>query len=193
MDKTKLADHIRSIIVLSDEQLNLVLDHFFYKEYKKNEILLYTGQVSQHVNFVLKGCLRIYFIREDGQETTRHLAFEQQFATGLTSFIKQCPSTEYIQAMEETHVFQITRKDFYYLLNIIPSWEKYYRTYLETAYMDNIIIFQREVTKDSEMRYRELMARNPWIVNRLSNKIVASYLNMSPETLSRIKGRIQDY
>jgi CRP-like cAMP-binding protein len=189
MDKAKLAEHIKSIVLLTDEQLNMVLDRFFYAEYKKNELLLNVGQVSQHVNFVLKGCIRIYFIREDGQETTRHLAFEQQFATGLTSFIKQKPATEYIQAMEDTQAFHITHQDFYYLLDIIPAWEKYYRTYLENAYMDNIVIFQREVTRDAEMRYKELASRNPGIVNRLSNKIVASYLNMSPETLSRIKGR----
>ncbi|MFH6989437.1 Crp/Fnr family transcriptional regulator [Flavobacterium collinsii] len=189
MDKSKLAEHIKSIINLNDEQLSLVLDRFFHKEYKKNEILLYAGQVSQYVNFVLKGCLRIYFIREEAQETTRHLAFEQQFATGLTSFIKQRPATEYIQAMENTQVLHIAYKDFYYLLEIIPSWEKYYRIYLENAYMDNVVVFQREVTKGAELRYKELLARNPEIVNRLSNKIVASYLNMSPETLSRIKGR----
>ncbi|MFH6996579.1 Crp/Fnr family transcriptional regulator [Flavobacterium sp. FlaQc-57] len=189
MDKTTLAEHIKSRVLLTEEQLNMVLDLFFFKEYQKNETLLHAGQVSQYINFVLKGCLRIYFIREDGQETTRHLAFEQQYATGLTSFIKQLPAAEFIQAMEDTQVFHISRKDFFYLLDIIPAWEKYYRIYLENAYMDNIIIFQREVTRDAEMRYKELVSRNPEIVSRLSNKIVASYLNMSPETLSRIKGR----
>jgi len=191
MDKTTLAEHIKSRVLLTDEQLNMVLDLFFFKEYQKNETLLHAGQVSQYINFVLKGCLRIYFIREDGLETTRHLAFEQQYATGLTSFIKQLPAAEFIQAMEDTQVFHISRKDFFYLLDIIPTWEKYYRIYLENAYMDNIIIFQREVTRDAEMRYKELVSRNPEIVSRLSNKIVASYLNMSPETLSRIKGRKQ--
>lgn len=191
MDKSTLAEHIKSRVLLTDKQLEMVLDLFFFKEYQKNETLLHAGQVSQYINFVLKGCLRIYFIREDGQETTRHLAFEQQYATGLTSFIKQLPAAEFIQAMEDTQVFHISRKDFFYLLDIIPAWEKYYRIYLENAYMDNIVIFQREVTRDAEMRYKELVSRNPEIVSRLSNKIVASYLNMSPETLSRIKGRKQ--
>lgn len=189
MDKSILEAHFRSIVVLTDEQLKLVLDRFFYKEYAKNELLLEAGQVSRYINFVIRGCLRIYFVREDGQETTRHLAFENQSATGLTSFIRQVPAVENIQAMEKTQVFHISRADFYYLLDIIPAWEKYYRTYLEDAYMENIVIFQREVTKDAELRYKGLLSRSPEIVNRLSNKIVASYLNMSPETLSRLKSR----
>ncbi|WP_184542035.1 Crp/Fnr family transcriptional regulator [Mucilaginibacter sp. FT3.2] len=189
MLKQKLSEHIRGIITLTDEQLELALSFFKYAQYQKNEFLVNEGQISQHMNFIVKGCLRIFFIREDGQEATRHLAFEQQFATGLASFITQTPSGEYIQAMEETMLLRITRKDFYYLLNIIPAWEKFYRNYLENAYINNIQIFKREITKDAELRYKELLDRNPEVVQRLSNKVVASYLNMSPETLSRIKSR----
>lgn len=67
------------------------------------------------------------------------------------------------------------------------AWEKFYRYYLENAYINNLQIFHREITKDAELRYKELLNRNPEVVRRLSNKVVASYLNMSPETLSRMK------
>ncbi|WP_183568383.1 Crp/Fnr family transcriptional regulator [Mucilaginibacter sp. SP1R1] len=189
MTKEKLSEHIRSIVFLTEEQLKLALSHFKPANFQRNEFLVNEGEVSKHIHFVVKGCLRIFFIREDGQEATRHLAFEQQFATGLASFITETPSREYIQAMEETELLRITRKDFYYLLNIIPAWEKFYRNYLEIAYINNLQIYQREVTKDAELRYKELLDHNPEIVRRLSNKVVASYLNMSPETLSRIKSR----
>jgi CRP-like cAMP-binding protein len=189
MTKQALAEHIRSVIFLTDEQMELVLSYFKPSKHLKNELLLSEGMVSPYMNFVVKGCLRIFFIKEDGQEATRHLAFEQQFATGLTSFITGLPSFEYMQVMEDSELLRITRKDFYYLLNVIPSWEKFYRNYLGNAYIDNIQIFQREVTKDAELRYKELLDRDPKVVMRLSNKIVASYLNMSPETLSRVKSR----
>jgi hypothetical protein len=58
---------------------------------------------------------------------------------------------------------------------------------LEGAYMNNLDIYQREVTKDAEERYKELLSKDPVVVQRLPNKVVASYLNMSPETLSRMK------
>ena len=97
--KQSLVDYIKTIIFLTDEQLALVLERFKYEKFQKHALLVNEGQVSRHMNFIVKGCLRIFFIKEDGQETTRHLAFEQQFATGLASFITESPSFEYIQAM----------------------------------------------------------------------------------------------
>jgi CRP-like cAMP-binding protein len=132
----------------------------------------------------------MFFIGEDGQEVTRNISFENQFATGLASFIQQLPSEESLQALEPTTLFRIARKDFYYLLNVIPAWEKFYRNYLEFAYLNNISIYQREMMKDATERYKELLKVNPKIVDRLPNKIIASYLNMTPETLSRVKSKL---
>ncbi|MES2279003.1 MAG: Crp/Fnr family transcriptional regulator [Bacteroidota bacterium] len=189
MLKQALSNYIRDIVFLTDEQMDLALSYFKPSYHKKFELLVSEGNVAMYMNFVTRGCLRIYFIREDGQEATRHFAFENQFATGLASFITETPSLEYIQVMEDSELLRITKKDFYYLLNVIPSWEKFYRFYLENAYINNLQIFHREITKDAELRYKELLDRNPEIVQRLSNKVVASYLNMSPETLSRMKSR----
>lgn len=189
MSKQALAEYISKIVSLNEEQMELALSFYKPSTHEKFDHLVSQGEVGQHMNFVSKGCLRIYFIREDGQETTRHFAFENQFATGLASFITETPSLENIQVMEYSNLLRIKRKDFYYLLNIIPAWEKFYRFYLENAYINNLEIFQREVTKDAELRYKELLDRNPHIVQRLSNKVVASYLNMTPETLSRMKSR----
>ncbi|MBS7565463.1 Crp/Fnr family transcriptional regulator [Mucilaginibacter sp. Bleaf8] len=189
MLKKALADYICDIVVLTEEQLALALSYFKPSFHAKFDFLVNEGKVGEHMNFVVSGCLRIFFIREDGQEATRHLAFENQFATGLASFITGLPSIENIQVMEDSELLRISRKDFYYLLNIIPAWEKFYRFYLENAYINNLQIFHREITKDAEFRYKELLDRNPEVVRRLSNKIVASYLNMSPETLSRMKSK----
>lgn len=190
MNKQLLASHIQQIVSLSNEQLKLVLGYFHTARLAKEQYLVRDGEISHHINFVVKGCLRIFFIKEDGQEATRHLAFEGQFATGLASFISQKPSFECLQALEDTSLLRMERKDFYYLLNLIPAWEKFYRFYLEDAYINNLHIFQREITKDAAQRYKELLARNPDVIQRLPNKIVASYLNMKPETLSRMKRKI---
>lgn len=167
--------------------MSLVLGHFKPLHAKRNQILLSAGDHSQYINFVYKGCLRIFFIRDDGQEVTRYFAFENEFATSLASFLTGKASLEYTQAMEPTDILRIHRRDFYYLLELIPVWEKFFRSYLESAYITNLDIYQREVTKDAVERYKELLIKNPRIVQRLPNKVVASYLNMSPETLSRMK------
>lgn len=189
MEKEKLASYISNIVSLTGEQMELVLSFFTSSRHAKGEILVREGQVNRYMNFIVSGCLRIYFLRNDEQEATRHLAFEQQFITGLASFITEKPSLEYLQVIEKAELLRISRKDFYYLLNLIPAWEKFYRNYLEYAYINNLTIYQREITKDAEQRYQELLVVNSKVVLRLSNKIVASFLNMSPETLSRIKAK----
>ena len=185
-----LASYINNRICTTDEELETILSYFEPLQLKKNEMLLANGQNSQRTFFVVSGCLRIFFINEDGQDSTRYFAFENQFATALTSFITSEPSDEFIQAVEDSEVYYITHKNFYHLLNIIPQWEKFYRIYLETAYVNNTKRLMSFLVQDALEKYRQLLNENPIIVRRLSNKMVASYLNISQETLSRLKSRL---
>ena len=185
-----LVSYIKSKISVTEEELNTILSYFKSKQLKKNELLLAEGQISQRSFFVTKGCLRIFFINEEGQEATRYFAFENQFASALMSFITGEKSKEFIQAVEPTEIFYISHKDFYHLLEIIPQWEKFYRIYLEIAYITNTRRLMSFLVQDALEKYRQLLAENPVIVRRLSNKMVASYLNISQETLSRLKSRL---
>lgn len=186
----QLISYINDIINVNEVELNTILSYFKPLEAKKNETLLSQGQTSQRTFFVGKGCLRIFFINHDGQEATRYFAFENQFATALNSFIANVPSEEYIQAIEHTKLLYINHKDFYHLLDIIPQWEKFYRSYLEKAYINNTNRLMSFITQDATERYRQLLDQNPMVVRRLPNKMVASYLNISQETLSRLKARV---
>lgn len=186
----QLATYIRNEIQVSDEQLSAIISLFKPLSVYKNEILLSEGEINQRILFVCKGCLRIYFIQEDGQEATRYLAFEGHFATALVSFISREPSMECIQALEPTQLLYISLGDFNHLLQVIPNWERFYRQYLEKAYVTNTNRLMSFITMDAAERYRQLLQQKPEVVDRLPNKMVASYLNVSQETLSRIKGRV---
>ncbi|MCP9752666.1 Crp/Fnr family transcriptional regulator [Ferruginibacter sp. HRS2-29] len=186
----QLTRYIKGIITVKDEELDKILSFFKPMKVEKNELLVIHGQTSQRTFFVGNGCLRIFFITEDGQEVTRYLAFENNFATALCSFISKEPSLEFIQALEPTSLLYISHKDFYHLLEIIPSWENFYRHYLENAYVNNTNRLMSFLTLDATERYRQLLSTNPKIVQRLPNKIVATYLNISQETLSRLKSKI---
>ncbi len=185
-----LISYIKSKISVTEEELDTILTYFKCIKLKKNELLLAEGQVSQRSFFVTKGCLRIFFINEEGQEATRYFAFENQFASALVSFITAEKSKEFIQAVEPAEVFYISHKDFYHLLEIIPQWEKFYRIYLEIAYITNTRRLMSFLIQDALEKYRQLLAENPIVVRRLSNKMVASYLNISQETLSRLKSKL---
>ena len=187
--KEQLANYIKSIITVTEEELVVILSYFKSSTAEKNELLVVHGQTNQRSFFVGSGCLRIYFITEDGQEATRYLAFENNFAIALCSFISNEPSLEFIQALEPTELLYISSSDFYYLLEVIPAWEKFYRYYLEKAYVNNTNRLMSFLTLDATERYKQLMSINPQIIQRLSNRIVATYLNISQETLSRLKSK----
>lgn len=185
-----LIDYIRARVSVTDEALETILSRFHLLSAAKNELLIQHGRKSQRTFFVLKGCLRIYFINEQGLEATRYFAFEHQFATALVSFITRQPSQEFIQALEDSELYYIAQKDFYELLDLVPAWEKFYRSYLEKAYVNNTNHLMSVTTLDAAERYRLLLDQNPAVVRRLPNRIVASYLNISQETLSRLKSKI---
>ncbi|MBI3134821.1 MAG: Crp/Fnr family transcriptional regulator [Bacteroidetes bacterium] len=190
MIKDQLSAYIKRTVEITDDELIHVLSFFKTLKPQKNELLLSEGQTSQRSFFVGTGCLRIYFKDENGQDSTRYIAFENMFATALVSFITGQPSLEYIQAIEPSELLYITHEDFNSLRKTVPAWEKFYCKYLEKAYVNTASRLLSFTTMDATERYKQLLSKNQTVVMRLPNKIVASYLNISQETLSRLKSKI---
>lgn len=189
MIQEQLRNYIKKNITITEEDLNVILSYFKPLKQKKNDILLSEGQVSQRTFFVGKGCLRIFFVNGEGKDSTRYIAFENQFATALVSFITNQPSTEFIQAIEPSELLYINHDDFKYLMEIIPAWRQFYCNYLEKAYVNNTARLMSFTTLDALERYNQVLKINPIAVRRLPNKIIASYINVSQETLSRLKSK----
>ncbi|KGK29804.1 Crp/Fnr family transcriptional regulator [Cellulophaga sp. HaHa_2_95] len=187
---TELTNFIKKNIEIEAEELKIVLPYFKTIKKSKNDILLSNGKNSQVSYFVKKGCLRLYYIDEEGKDITRYIAFENQFATELVSFISNEPAQETIQVIEDSELLYITHDDFRHLMRSIPKWKEFYTRYLEKAYVNNSKRLISFTTLDASERYKQLFQINPNIVRRLPNKIVASYINISQETLSRIKSKI---
>ncbi|MGQ7946587.1 Crp/Fnr family transcriptional regulator [Flavobacterium sp. WC2509] len=185
----QLAQFIRDKVSISEEELDSILPFFKMISVKKNEFLVSHGELGHQLYFVDKGCLRIFFINEEGQESTRHLAFENHLAGAVISFITNIAALEYVQVLEDSQLLYIERKDFFYLLEKYPIWEKFYRHYLEYAYVTNTNRLMSFVTMDAKTRYENLLKERPIVVKRLPNKVVASFLNISQETLSRLKSK----
>jgi CRP-like cAMP-binding protein len=186
----QLSKFITDRVAINDEQLQIIFSHFKPLTLKKNEMINVLGTPARRMYFVNKGCLRVYFLKADGAEVTRRFAFENTFSTSLTSFITGEPLTEITQAIETSELLYISRDDFYGLLDVIPAWEKFYRNYLEFAYVNNTKRLQSLATQDAAARYKLLLKESPHMVLRLSNKLVANYLNLSQEALSRLKSKI---
>lgn len=184
-----LVNFIKKNVEIEDDDLKNILSYFKVIKKNKNETLLLRGKNSQVSYFVVKGCLRLFYIDEGGRDVTRYIAFENQFATELVSFITNQPAQESIQVIEDSELLYITHEDFRHLMSIVPKWKDFYNIYLEKAYVNNSKRLTSFTTQNATERYKQLFEVNPNIVKRLPNKIVASYINISHETLSRIKSK----
>jgi CRP-like cAMP-binding protein len=171
------------------KELDKVVECFHIRRLEKNAVLLHAGDVCKEFYFIHQGCIRTYFITKQGHEKTRYLMIEPSIGTALTSFISQKPSFEFIDALEKTELLAISHTDFYRLAAEVPAWKSFYLKIMEMAYSFQNRKIESLVTLSATERYHQLLKENPKVVQRLSNKIVASYLDIKQETLSRLKSK----
>ena len=189
--KETLARYIQRKVKMNDVDLQFILSYFKPRTVKKKEILLHEGDLSNRMYFVVKGCLRIYFIKDVGTEVTRRIIFENDSSSSsMVSFITKNRSKEYIEAVMDSELLYMDRKDFYHLVETLPVWEKFYRHQLEYAYVINTNRLMSFITNDATERYLLLLKENPEIIKRLPNRLVANYLNITQEGLSRLKSKL---
>ncbi|CAL1518852.1 Crp/Fnr family transcriptional regulator [Chitinophaga sp. MM2321] len=187
---TMLADLIQKKTGLNEEELAVVLSCFKPFTATKNKLLLEENAVADRLYFINKGCLRLYYSNEDHSISTRFMAFEHTFLTSIVSFISREPSPEYIQAVETSELLVISHYDFFHLRETIPAWDKMYIYILEYGLTVITSKLSSLLTQNATERYRSLLKNNPELIQRLSNANLAAYLNISPETLSRLKSHI---
>jgi CRP-like cAMP-binding protein len=125
-----------------------------------------------------------------GKESTRFLIPEGRFGTAFPSFILQEPSPAFIQSIEPSEILYLTYQEFRSLSDTLPGWEKLYISNLEHDYIASIRRIESLITMNARERYVLLMEDNPALIQRLPSKIIADYLGVSQETLSRLKSKI---
>ncbi len=185
----QLEQFLTITIRATTDDLDKILSCFKVRQVTKNEILLSNTETCRHVYFINSGSVRAYFIDEEGNEATRYIAFENNFITTLNSFITQTTSTEFLQATEMGEVLTISYQDFRQLLLMLPIWKDLYIKQLEIAYTTNAWRLESFIKMDAKQRYDYLFETNPKVIQRISNKIVANYLGITQESLSRLKGK----
>jgi CRP-like cAMP-binding protein len=186
----KLKHYFRNRTNIDTSTLDHICAHFALVKTKRNEILLSQGAVCRHYYFVNKGCLRLFTVTGEGVETTRYFAFEGAFGTALPSLIDQTPAFEYVQTIEQSELLSISRDSFFHFVDTIPQFARVYRQILERGFITaqkRIYGFQG---LDALERVKWVMQYQPDFLVRVSNKMAASYLGLTPSTLSRIKSRL---
>lgn len=182
--------YIQSKAPISVEEFSRFKDFFIFQKVKTNEFLLREGEICLYNHFVLKGSFRFYHVNPEGQELTRYFAFEDKFGTNLTSLIEGTPSLEYIQAVELSEILKIRSSDFFRLVETVPQINLVYLNILQNAYITS----QKRIYDLQGMsaldRLKWLLKHQPGILSRIPSRLVASYLGITPFTLSRLKAEL---
>ena len=179
-------------ILLTEEEKQLCKTFFQPKRLRKKQYLLQEGDPSRYTAFVEKGMLRSYTIDNRGGEHIMQFAFEGWWIGDPYSFLTAEPSIYNIDALEDAELLLLTKQSEEQMLDRIPKLEKYFRILLQ----NNLIATQRRIigalSKNAEERYSELVSSCPTIPRRVPQHMMASFLGITPETLSRIRKQIAE-
>lgn len=178
-------DHCTSPLTQVEEEL--IIAGFQHKKLRKKQYFLQQGDVCKYTGFIVKGAMRQYTIDEKGVEHTVHLFIENYWATDRESMIMLTPSVYNIDAWEDTELLTTTRVDMLDLMNRIPALVEMIRLIDER----NAIAYQRRLSSTissmAEKRYEEFSAHHPKFIQRFPQHVIASYLGITKETLSRVR------
>lgn len=181
---------VKDKVLLSEAEQKLVKTFFSPKKIRKKQYMLQEGNICRHLAFVEKGLLRSYNVDEKGIEHMIHFAWEGWWMADMLSFLSNEPSTYHIDAIEDAELLLISQTDFEEMLLKVPVMERYFRI----LFQNNIISKERRlissITNSAEEKYIHLTATNPELIKRIPQQLVASYLGITPETLSRIKKKL---
>ncbi|QMU26702.1 Crp/Fnr family transcriptional regulator [Adhaeribacter radiodurans] len=156
---------------------------------QRKEHFLKQGTVCQHCAYVAKGYVRHYYL-VDGKEITNDFNFEYMSTGGYQSFITQTPVRFNIVAMEPTTLITFNRNTVLDLYERYPNWQKLGRLVIEGLFNRKTLREESFLLDTPEDRYQQLLQRQPFILQRVPLVYIASYLGITPETLSRIRARI---
>lgn len=178
---------IAEIIAVSDEDILRCRNLFSFRKLRRKQYLLQEGDVCRYTAFVEKGMLRSYSVDEKGNEHILQFAQEGWWIADLYSFLTNEPSIYNIEALEDSALLLITKPSWDALLDEIPPMERYFRLIIQ----NNLIATQRRLMgtmiETAEEKYVKLLQSNPECVQRVPQHMIASYLGVTRETLSRIR------
>lgn len=181
--------YITSKIAVSDDEFKQIIDLFTYRKLRKKQYFLQEGDVSNKIAFVLKGCLRLYRVDNKGNEHVVQFAFENWWMTDRESAMTLKPTMYNIDAIEDTEILVAPVEQMDGLRMKVPA----FGDLMQQLQARNFVAVQKRINAalsyTAEEKYLELLHLQPEIIRRVPLNMVASYLGISRETLSRIRNK----
>jgi CRP-like cAMP-binding protein len=185
-----LKSYLKDKINFTDGQFEEVKKLFTSKTVAKGKILLHAGELCQHSNFVVKGCLRSYVIDKNGKEHIIQFAPENWWISDLNSFNKQEPAMFFIDAIEDSEILMNERGFNEKLAAILPQSVEMFQTLTQNSFRAMQKRLVSHLSETAEERYLEFVKTYPTLALRVPQKMIASYIGVAPESLSRIRKEV---
>lgn len=182
-----LFSHIEKKVKLSEADKEAIRSFFMSKKLRKKQYLLQEGDVCKQLAFVAKGLLRTYNVDEKGNEHMSVFGWEGWWLSDFNSFLTGVPAVFNIDAIENSELLLISRADYEALTLAVPIMDRFFRILYQNSIVTKERRLMNAITYTAEEQYLRLAESQPQIIERVPQNLIASYLGLAPETLSRIK------
>lgn len=179
--------NISKHISLSWEEENYFQSLVTYKQIPKKTLLLAEGDACKQLSYVHSGALRSYCLDKDGKESTIMFAIADWWLTDMYCYLNEKPAMMFIETIEHSCVFQLSREKFDKLFAAVPKFEKFFRILMQNAYTREQLRIIENLTLTAEERYDRFINKYPQLLKQVTQKQIASYLGITPEFLSTIR------
>jgi len=190
MDSTPLLKYINKYINLTIEEQNILLSKVVHRNYLKDQYIAQQGDICKSVNFIISGCTKTFYMDLEGQEHVVMFSIEDWWTSDLGSFITQTPADFNVQCLERTQLIQFTYDNLEELYKEIPKLERLFRKIVERAFAASQKRIIRNFSLTAKERYLIFKKTYPKINQRVPQYMIASYLGVTKEFLSKIKSQI---
>lgn len=190
MNTSLLLKSFRSYVEFTEEDFQEFLKLVEPFRVKKNELFYTAGSVPKYSPFILKGCMRQYYITDEGNEKTVQFIEEGTWAGQIGSMRSKTPTNLNLQALEDCEILGITIENADNGLQKFPAYQKYFVTKYPIDHARMLEEAAMIKTEPPELLYQWLLKTKPSLLNRVPQQYIASYLGIRPETLSRIRNKI---
>lgn len=185
-----LIDYINRVVKLTDAEIDILLDHISYRKMLKGQYYLQQGDICKYSGFLVSGCTKTFYVDDDGLEHIVMFSVEDWWTSDMGSFIEQKPADYNVQCLENTSLIQFTYEQQQKLLQHIPKLERFFRIIIERAFVASQKRIIRNLSMSAKDRYIFFRNEYPHIEQRIPQYLIASYLGITKEFLSKIKSQL---